>query len=89
MNLEEIKEKLNAFLIDEMEIDEEKVFDGALLRADVGIDSLDYVDIVAFITRNFGFKVGQGDVQKLNTLADLYQYIADNTQKQSEERTQN
>ena len=81
MNLEDIKEKLNTFLIDEMEIDEEKIFNGALLRDDVGIDSLDYVDIVAFITRNFGFKVGQGDVQKLSTLADLYQYIAEKTQK--------
>lgn len=75
MTLEEVKEKINTFLIEEMEIDEEKIFDDAKLKDDVGIDSLDYVDIIAFITRSFGFKVGQGDVQKLATLADVYEYI--------------
>ena len=42
----EIEEKVNAFLIEDLEIEEENVYPESLLKEDMGIDSLDYVDIV-------------------------------------------
>ena len=57
MNRVEIEEKVKAFLIDELEIDEEKIFPEAKLKDDMGIDSLDFVDIVVIVERNFGFKI--------------------------------
>ena len=53
----EIEEKVKNFLIEELEIDEENIFPEAKLKDDMGIDSLDYVDIVVIVERNFGFMI--------------------------------
>ena len=57
MERKEIEEKVKAFLIDELEVDEEKIAPEALLKDDIGIDSLDFVDIVVIVERTFGFKI--------------------------------
>ena len=49
MNRTEIEEKVKAFLIDDLEIDEEKIAPEAKLKDDLGIDSLDFVDIVVIV----------------------------------------
>ena len=49
MERTEIEQKVRAFLIDDLEIDEDKVFPESRLKEDMGIDSLDYVDIVAVV----------------------------------------
>ena len=57
MNRNEIEEKVRNFLVEDLEIDEEKITPDALLKEDLGIDSLDFVDIVVIVERNFGFKI--------------------------------
>lgn len=57
MNKVEIEEKVKAFLIEELEVDEERIAPEALLKDDIGIDSLDFVDIVVIVERTFGFKI--------------------------------
>ena len=56
MNRQEIKAKVDAFLVGELEIDEAKISDDALLKKDLGIDSLDLVDIIVLIKNEFGVK---------------------------------
>lgn len=75
MTIEEIKEKVNDFLIEELEIEPNKVNDDARLKEDVGIDSLDYVDIVAFVSRNFGFKIDKSEMKDVLTLSQFYHFI--------------
>ena len=81
MTREEIKEKVKGFLIDELEIDEEKIFDDARLKVDVGIDSLDYVDIVVIVKRIFGFKIETGELKEVNTLNQFYDYLEEKVNK--------
>ena len=57
MTRDEIISTVNDFLIEEIEIDAELLKDDALLKDDLGIDSLDFVDIVVIVERNFGFKI--------------------------------
>ena len=45
MDKETIVTKVNAFLVDEFEIEEALLSEDALLKKDLGIDSLDIVDI--------------------------------------------
>ena len=52
MERKEIEEKVKAFLIDELEVDEDKIAPDALLKEDIGIDSLDFVDIVVIVERD-------------------------------------
>lgn len=75
MNAEEIVEKVNGFLVDEFEIDVEKLKPEAQLKDDLGIESLDFVDIVVIIEKDFGFKVKREDMVDVSTLESLYKYI--------------
>jgi len=71
----EIVEKVNEFLMDEFEIDEAKLTPEAQLKDDLGIESLDFVDIVVIIEKEFGFKVKREDMVNVSTLESLYKYI--------------
>ena len=57
MERSEIEEKVRNFLIEDLEIDEDKIADDARLKDDMGIDSLDFVDIVVIVEKTFGFKI--------------------------------
>ena len=65
------EEKVKAFMIDDLEIDEDKVFPDALLKEDMGIDSLDYVDIVVIVDKVFGFKIKPEEMSGVKTLSDF------------------
>ena len=75
MTRTEIEEKVKDFLIEDLEIDEEKIYPEAKLKEDMGIDSLDFVDIVVLVDKNFGFKLKAEEMAGVDTLAKFYDYI--------------
>lgn len=75
MNRTEIEEKVKDFLMEDIEVDEEKIVPEARLREDLGIDSLDFVDIVVVVERKFGFKIKQEEMIGVTTLAQFCDYI--------------
>ena len=75
MERKEIERKVKAFLIDELEVDEDKIAPEALLKEDIGIDSLDLVDIVVIVARTFGFKIKPEEMGGVKTLSAFCDYI--------------
>ena len=75
MTRQEIGEKVRNFLIEDLEIDEEKIADDAKLKDDMGIDSLDFVDIVVIVEKNFGFKIKPEEMAGVTTLRQFCDYI--------------
>lgn len=75
MNRNEIEEKVRNFLIEDLEIDEKKITPDALLKEDLGIDSLDFVDIVVIVERNFGFKIKPEEMKGVDTYSKFCDYI--------------
>jgi len=75
MTRAEIKEIVAQFLVEELEIDAEKITDDASLREGLGIDSLDFVDIVVIVERNFGFKINPEEMVGVTTLSQFYDYV--------------
>lgn len=75
MERKEIEEKVRNFLIEDLEVDEEKIYPDARLKEDVGIDSLDFVDIVVIVEKNFGFKIKPEEMTGILTLNDFCNYI--------------
>lgn len=76
MTREEIKEAVNKFLVEELEVEPERlVNEDAQLKDDVGIDSLDFVDIVVIVEETFGFKIKAEEMTEVKTLAQFYDYI--------------
>ncbi len=63
-------------MVDELEIDEEKLKPEALLKEHLGIDSLDFVDIVVIVEKVFGFKIKTEEMKQLKTLEQFYDYVA-------------
>ena len=76
MSIEQIEEKVKAFLVEELEIDEEKIYGEARLKEDMGIDSLEVVDVVVLVEQEFGFKMKPEDFKELLTLDQFCQFIA-------------
>ncbi len=75
MNKEEIINKVNNFLVDEFELEEGQITPNSLLKEDLEIESLDFVDIAVIIEKEFGFKVVGEEMSDIRTLDDLYNYI--------------
>ena len=70
-----IEEKVRNFLIEDLEIEEEKIAPEAKLKDDLGIDSLDFVDIVVIVEKNFGIKIKPEEMQGVVTLSQFCDYI--------------
>ena len=75
MNREEIEQKVRKFLVEDIEIDESKIVPEALLKKDLGIDSLDFVDIVVVVEKVFGFKIKQEEMVNVDTFSKFCDYI--------------
>jgi len=75
MQRTEIIAKVNEFMVEEFEINESALGGDAHLINDLGIESLDFVDIVVSIEKEFGFKVKREEITGVRTLNDLYAYI--------------
>ena len=75
MERTELEEKVREFLIDDLEVEEDKIAPEALLKDDLGIDSLDFVDIVVIVEKNFGFKIKPEEMAGVKTLKDFCDYI--------------
>ena len=75
----EIEEKVKAFLVDDLEIDAEKIKPEARLKEDIGIDSLDFVDIVVIVEKTFGFKIKPEELTKVKLFSEFCDYIESKT----------
>ena len=75
MSRQEIEEKVREFLIEDLEIDEDKIVPEGKLKDDLGIDSLDFVDIVVIVEKKFGFKIKPEEMAGITTLAQFCDYI--------------
>jgi acyl carrier protein len=59
---DEIFQKVQTTLVDALGVDEEDVTSGATLRSDLGAESIDLLDIVFRLERNFGIKIPRGEL---------------------------
>lgn len=75
MDRKEIEDKVKGILVDEFEVDEEKITPEARLIEDLGIDSLDFVDIVVLVEKTFGFKIKPEDMAGLETYSKFCDYV--------------
>jgi acyl carrier protein len=75
MSRDEVVVKVNDFLIDEFELEEEQLIPNALMKEDLDIESLDFVDIAVVIEKQFGLKVTSEQMVKIKKLDDLYNFI--------------
>ena len=86
MNREEIIAKVNAAILAEFDVEEEDLKPEAKLADDLGLDSLDSIDLVVAIEKGFkvnGVKIAEQQARTLRTLNDIYTYIEGYLAKQA------
>ena len=75
MTRQEIEDKVKNFLVEELEFDEENIKPEARLKEDIGVDSLDFVDIVVIVEKTFGFKIKAEEMTNVKTFSQFCDYI--------------
>ena len=75
---DEIFQKVQSTLVDALGVDEDDVTAGATLRNDLGAESIDLLDIVFRLERNFGIKIPRGELFPENVSdPDLTEFAKD------------
>ncbi len=74
---QEIIEKTNKVFEESFEIEKERLTPQAHIFTDLGLDSLDIVDLIVALQNTFGVKIrNEEKVRDIRTLQDIYQFIA-------------
>jgi acyl carrier protein len=73
---DEIFSKVQATLVDALGVDEDEVTDTARLSADLGAESIDFLDIVFRLEKNFATKIPRGELFPENFAAADASYVA-------------
>lgn len=66
---------VNQVLEEEFEIDADLLKPEALLFEDIGLDSLDAVDLIVMIDKELGVRIEEEEARAIRTLDDVYQII--------------
>lgn len=75
MNEDKIISTINGFLAEEFEADLSLFRPEANMKETLDLDSLDFVDLVVLIEKNFSFKINAEEFTKMKTFQDLYSYV--------------
>ena len=81
MTREEIIRIINNLLIEEFEISETQLLPTARLKDDLGLESLDFVDIAVIVKKEFGLTLKGEEMTTIRTLQNLYDHINNRFQK--------
>ena len=75
-----IFDKVKSIIIDQLDVDEEKVTLNANIQDDLGADSLDIVDLVMSFEDEFDLEIPDDQVETIKTVGDVVKYIEENTE---------
>jgi acyl carrier protein len=81
MTKDNIISTVNKLLTEEFEIEETVLKPGAHLKNDLGLESLDFVDIAVIVQKEFGLTLKGEEMASIQTLDNLYDHIYNCIQK--------
>lgn len=79
MGKKTVETTIRNLMIEEFEIEEQKIHSEALLKEDMGIESLDVVDLLVLIESNFGLKIKTEEIKKIDTFGKFCDYVYEKT----------
>src|SRR5436305_10895150 len=70
LSREEIYTKVQTVLVDALGVDEDEVKPDAIIKNDLGAESIDFLDISFRLEKAFGIKIGKGEMMPENVATD-------------------
>ncbi|MEA3466096.1 MAG: phosphopantetheine-binding protein [Thermodesulfobacteriota bacterium] len=76
MTEQEIITTINEALVEEFELDSDEMQPELSIYQDLGLDSLDTVDMVIVLEGAFNFKIREeAEIKKIRTLGDIHSFV--------------
>jgi acyl carrier protein len=80
METNEIFQKVKTVFIDEFEIEEDLITKESLIFGELGLDSLDSVDLIVALEKAFNFKIDRANdgpvISQIRSIQDIINYVA-------------
>lgn len=73
--MQDVQKRITAILIDKLGINESEITPDASFVKDLGIDSLDYAELVMEFEQTFDIKIPDDDAEKMQTIGQAVSYI--------------
>ena len=68
-------DKVKKIIVDQLDVEEDKVTEAASITDDLGADSLDVVDLVMSFEEEFDIEIPDDPVEKIKTVGDIVKFI--------------
>ena len=68
-------DKVKKIIVDQLDVEEDKVSEAASITDDLGADSLDVVDLVMSFEEEFDIEIPDDQVEKIKTVGDIVKFI--------------
>ncbi|MBL8954347.1 MAG: hypothetical protein JNK82_26450 [Myxococcaceae bacterium] len=72
---EKVRTVVTETLVSEFELEKEKIVPGARLREDLGLDSLDGVDLIVALEKSLNVRIPENDARQMRTVGDIHAFI--------------
>ena len=72
-------DKVKKIIVDQLDVEEDKVTEAASITDDLGADSLDVVDLLMSIEDEFDVEVPDEEIENIKTVGALVSYIEANS----------
>lgn len=79
--MSEIATKVKAIIVDKLGVDESEVTPEASFSNDLGADSLDTVELIMELEKEFGIQIPDEAAEKISTVGDAIAFIEENIAK--------
>ena len=76
--MNDIEERVKAIIVDKLGVDESEVTTEASFTNDLGADSLDTVELIMELEKEFGLQIPDDQAEKIATVGDAINYIESN-----------
>ncbi len=68
-------DKVKDIIVDQLDVDEDKITMDASITEDLGADSLDVVDLIMSLEEEFDIKIPDDEVENVKTVGDIVKFI--------------
>ena len=68
-------DKVKKIIVDQLDVEVDKVTEAASITDDLGADSLDVVDLVMSFEEEFDIEIPDDQVEKIKTVGDIVKFI--------------
>ena len=78
--MSDITNRVKAIIVDKLGVDESEVTPGATFTNDLGADSLDTVELIMELEKEFNITIPDDQAEKIATVGDAIAYVEANAQ---------